>query len=585
MKLRFANLLILVVLLLLGYTDLHAQSKRRKKADKKSEKVIHSSAISDPRKSEYYLAEAQKYYILEDYAKAFVLYQKALEYDKNNAAAYYQIALIYQKSEDYDKSLVNAHRAIELVPENKYYYLLLADVYTKQNNYDSAIETYLSMLEKCKNAKEHLFELAALYIFKEKYEEAIEVYNQVEEVYGLNEQVTFQKQKLYIQTNNMEGAIGEGEKLINAFPGEAQFVVALSEILLSNGYEDKAIDYLEKFLVEYDENNPQVKLLLSEVYQKKGEYEKAYQFQKDAFANASLDLLPKLKLVNYYLQQLPNKDIEKTCNELTEILIETHPEEADVYTLAGDLNMELQKNEESVKMYRKAIDKGANSYNIWHNIIQVSLVSEKYKDVIALSEEAIELYPNQVFLYFFMGAAQMSEEQYEDAVETLEIGKTLTGKNDDLKSTINAQLGDAYNFLKEYDKSDASYDASLNYNPNNDHVLNNYSYFLSERKEKLDDALKMSSKLVKRNPDNSTFLDTHAWVLYMHGKYKDARYFIELAIENDDNVSGTIIEHYGDILFKLGEVDSAVIQWQKAKGMDESSELIDKKIADRKLYE
>ena len=83
----------------------------------------------------------------------------------------------------------------------------------------------------------------------------------------------------------------------------------------------------------------------------------------------------------------------------------------------------------------------------------------------------------------------------------------------------------------------------------NDHVLNNYSYFLSLRKEKLDLAKKMSTKLVSRNPENSTFLDTHAWVLYMREEYEEAKVYIEKALEGED-ISGTIIEHYGDILFK-----------------------------------
>ena len=90
---------------------------------------------------------------------------------------------------------------------------------------------------------------------------------------------------------------------------------------------------------------------------------------------------------------------------------------------------------------------------------------------------------------------------------------------------------------------------------------------------------------MKKNPDNATYLDTHAWVLYVQGNIEEARKFIEKAVRQSENVSGTIIEHYGDILFKLGDVDGAMRQWQKAKGMDESSDLLDKKIADRQLYE
>ena len=200
-------------------------------------------------------------------------------------------------------------------------------------------------------------------------------------------------------------------------------------------------------------------------------------------------------------------------------------------------------------------------------------------------EKALELFPNQAGICWFLGTAYLVEKDYESAVEVLEQGKKLSGVNEELKSYFNAQLGDTYNNLKNYKKSDESYEAALAYNPDNDHVLNNYSYFLSLRKEKLDLAKKMSTKLVMRNPENATYLDTHAWVLFMKGEYKDAKIYIEKAVNSNDELSGTIIEHYGDILFKLGDVDSAVKQWQKAKGMDETSELIDKKIADRKLYE
>jgi tetratricopeptide (TPR) repeat protein len=210
---------------------------------------------------------------------------------------------------------------------------------------------------------------------------------------------------------------------------------------------------------------------------------------------------------------------------------------------------------------------------------------ERYQDAIKDGEQALELFPNQAGICWFLGTAYLVQKDYEAAVEVLERGKKLSGANGELKSFFNAQLGDTYNNLGKYKNSDDCYEAALAYDPDNDHVLNNYSYFLSLRKEKLDLAKKMSAKLVARNPEDATYLDTHAWVLYVRGEFEEAKVYIEKAVNSDDDLSGTIIEHYGDILFKLGDVDSAVKQWQKAKGMDETSELIDKKIADRKLYE
>ena len=104
------------------------------------------------------------------------------------------------------------------------------------------------------------------------------------------------------------------------------------------------------------------------------------------------------------------------------------------------------------------------------------------------------------------------------------------------------------------------------------------------RNDKMDLAEKMSARLAKDNPMNSTFLDTHAWVLFVKGKYREAKKVIEKAIDLG-NARAVHFEHYGDILYKIGDIENAVLQWQKAKGMDSNLHLIDKKIADKKLYE
>jgi Tfp pilus assembly protein PilF len=145
-------------------------------------------------------------------------------------------------------------------------------------------------------------------------------------------------------------------------------------------------------------------------------------------------------------------------------------------------------------------------------------------------------------------------------------------------------LGDAYNATKDYPKSDKAYDDALSFNPDNATILNNYSYYLALRKENLEKAEKMSSTLIKNNPDNPTFLDTHAWVLYVRQKYKEAKKVIERAISTG-KANAAHVEHYGDILYQLGEVDNAVKQWEKARGMNAKSEILNKKIANRKIYE
>src|SRR5690606_7922703 len=167
--------------------------------------------------------------------------------------------------------------------------------------------------------------------------------------------------------------------------------------------------------------------------------------------------------------------------------------------------------------------------------------------------------------------------------KALEFGKKLTAGVPELETQFNLQLGDAYNSLKQYEKSNKAYEAVLETDPSNVHVLNNYSYFLSVRNQDLPKAREMAEKLVKIAPEESTYLDTYAWVLYKMKDYETAKTYLEKALQTTQD--GTVIEHYGDVLFQLGNKEEALAQWQKAKKAGGASDLIDKKIRDKKLYE
>jgi predicted negative regulator of RcsB-dependent stress response len=98
----------------------------------------------------------------------------------------------------------------------------------------------------------------------------------------------------------------------------------------------------------------------------------------------------------------------------------------------------------------------------------------------------------------------------------------------------------------------------------------------------LERAESLSGRLVKAQPKNGTFLDTHAWVLFTREKYTEALRFIELAVGSGE-ANAVHLEHYGDILFRLGRTDDAVRQWEKALSMNSQNEVLRKKILNRRL--
>ena len=86
-------------------------------------------------------------------------------------------------------------------------------------------------------------------------------------------------------------------------------------------------------------------------------------------------------------------------------------------------------------------------------------------------------------------------------------------------------------------------------------MLNNYAYYLSEDGGDLDRAASMSLKTIKAEPNNSTYLDTYAWILYLQGRYEEARIYIDMAVKNlnPDEDNTTITDHQKSIYLKLGE--------------------------------
>ena len=95
----------------------------------------------------------------------------------------------------------------------------------------------------------------------------------------------------------------------------------------------------------------------------------------------------------------------------------------------------------------------------------------------------------------------------------------------------------------------------------------------------------MIVKALSKSPLNPSYLDTYAWILFQSGQYSKAKEQIEIAIENGGSMSGTVIEHYGDILIKLGDTVGAIEQWEIAKGLGDTSGIIEKKIKEKAYYE
>lgn len=576
---------ILFLGLSLGFLSAFAQLDSRKKSTNVSEAVRLVEAEAN-------FTEGEKYFLLEDYSKALLYFLKASDLNPRSAATFFKLAEVLAKGkgeDDLKNAAINIEQAIKLDKKNPFYYLSAVGIYNGQGEFSKSAATLETLLKEVPGMEEQLYELAAIYMFDKRDAEALRTYERAESVFGINETSSLQKQRIFLEQGKTDDAIAEGERLIKAFPDEERYVLALAELLAQNKQRNAAIEIVEKYLIENPESI-NAKMQLVGFYRDNGEEEKSKTLVRKIFADKNAQAANKIVMLGALQSDLaqrkqlkqPVEDLEKFVVELFHQLSGQYPDDGNLHMVGGDIFLTIDQPEMAKNEFSKAVRFGVSSFDAWQNLLYLETEMNQLDSVITHADAALEYFPNQAMVFYFKGFAHLRKREYNYAVNSLEQAKKLSGSSLGLLIELNTWLGDSYQALKLYEKSSKAYDEVLLASPDNDIVLNNYSYYLALRKADLEKAEKMSSQLVKAHPANASYLDTHAWVLYAREKYREAKKYIEKAIQAGD-ASATLYEHYGDILFKLGEVDDAVVQWKKAKLLDQKNEAIEKKIANRKI--
>jgi tetratricopeptide (TPR) repeat protein len=561
----------------LGTAEVFSQDKVTRKEKRVQDKNIKGDRL---------FVEGQRYMMLEEFDKAYFYFEKALQFKPDEPAINFKLAEILARANQSDKALEYGMKAVEGDPNNKYYHLLIAEVYSKQNKPQKAAAVLESLMSNSESSQHYILDLASMYLNAQDFDNALAALDQAEEYYGVVEQLTVQKQRIYLRKNNLEKALEEGKKLIDAHPGNSEYVLALVEILYNNGRTDDALALVQESLQQYP-NQPDLQLGAYTLYKEKNDRKKALKHLRLAFDNPDLEGEIKAKTYADILQEIKTNDRDRLLDELQGMMMEHHPNDPAVLTVLGDRMLSLDKKERALDFYTHAVAVKQDDPHVMQSVITLKFeLAENFQEVERYTAMGVDEFPDKAEFWFFDGTAKLAQKKYGEAKESLGKAEKLNkGKNKNLDQLIYGQLGDTYHGLGEEEKAYEAYDKGLAINPNDEHILNNYAYFLSLSKIKLDKARQMSEKLVRRFPSNATYLDTHAWVLFQLEEFEAAKTYMERALEAESNPSGIMYEHYGDILYQLGKKNEAVKYWKKAEGKEEVTELLAQKIKNKTYYE
>lgn len=512
------------------------------------------------------------------------IFRECLKIDPNSSAVKYELGNIYRFNGMYDNALKYAKDCANQDVKNEWYQLLYIECLHNKRQYAAAADIYSRLVKNYPERPEFYEGLAAEYMYGGNYDKSYKTYDDIEKRFGKNEVFTLNKIKLLKQQKKTGEAEAELKSLIQTDPTEARYYTYLAEFYQETSQNDKAIATYEQIL-KIDPNNPMVHLALADYYKQQNNKEKFNQEVKTAFENPDLDVDAKLKiLISYYEYTEQYPEYIPQAYELCEIMVKIHPSAAESHSIYADFLARDKKMKEACIEYSKAARLDKSRFKIWNKVMYMQYDLGQFDSLGVYSAEAMELFPNQPNPYFFNGVANLQLKQYQKAVSALHDGLEFVYNDNALLMQFYANLGDAYNYLKEYDKSDKTFDDALKVDPDNTYILNNYAYFLSLRKQNLEKAEKFSRRSNELSPNNRSYIDTYGWILYQLGKYQEAEEWLGRAAKIGAK-NAVILEHYGDALYKVNKKEEAVSYWKEAKAAGQGSELLDKKIAEKKLYE
>jgi tetratricopeptide (TPR) repeat protein len=544
-------------------------------------------APEQQRKYDYFFLEAARLKIQKDYDAAFDLLQHCLTINPNASSALYELAQYYLFLKQMPQGQAALEKAVENDPGNYWYSQGLANLYQQQDETEKATKLLESMSVRFTDKLDPLYALLDIYNRQEQYDKVIATLNRIEGKMGKSEQLSMEKFRIYLQMKDNKNAFHEIESLVAEYPMDSRYQVVLGDVYMQNGKKEEAYNMYRKVL-DAEPDNAMAMYSLASYYEATGQKE-LYQQQMDTLLlNKKVPSETKLNVMRQFVVQneQDGKDSTRVINLFNRIL-EQEPDDAGIPMLYSQYLLSKGMNKEAFPVLRQVLAIDPTNTAARMMLLGEAVRKEDYNDVINLCEAGVETNPEMLEFYFYLAIAYNQAERTDDVISICR--KALTQITADSKKEVVSDfysiLGDAYHTKKLNTEAYAAYDSALVYNPSNIGALNNYAYYLSVERRNLDKAEEMSYKTVKAEPNNATYLDTYAWILFEKGNYAEARLYIDDAMKNDGGKSDVIVEHCGDIYYMTGDADKALEYWKQALEIGSKSKTLKQKIQKKKYID
>lgn len=547
---------------------------------------------------DYFMAEAAKSRMQGQWSKAMELYSHCLQIDSCSAEALYQLGRISFYLRQDSAGLEYLHKAVDLDPDNTYYIEPLAAILLRQGCEDDALPLLEHISKLQSNRSDVLSHLASIYSKTGRLEDAISTLDRLEMLEGKMSQLSNEKFSLYMEMGDSVKAFAELQSLCDEYPADLSYKIDMAYCYQQLGDYEKALQMYDEVRA-IDPANVPLQMAMLDYYLSQG-MDSLYDATRDSILYApETETAKRVVLIQQMVQRMSpdSADTEQIIKRFEGVLQldSTNVELLTMYAAFLDYRQKPQEMIQSVMSRVLLVEPDNEMATQW--LLQYYASRKDYFSLEEICRRGVNYHPKDLVYPYFLGMIMLERNNNAEALEVLDRGIRLRSEDTRLALVSDAFTvkGDVFYKMGKHADAFLQYDSALVYNKDNVLCLNNYAYYLSLRNEYLDKAEEMSYRTIKAEPDNRTYLDTYAWILFMQAKYEQAQEHMDKVVPRDSSeqflmtdlyTSTAILEHAGDIAWMNGDAERATYLWQLAvrRGDDEVTPILRKKAKKRKYY-
>lgn len=509
-------------------------------------------------KFNYIFQEAMRQKLANKYDAAIDLFDYCHQLDPESGAVLYELAELYRYAKNDTLAIKALEKACRLYPNNYWYKNHLVTLYLDNRRNDEALQCVEDMARLFPEKGEVLGMLLELYEKKNDYANMVKVLDKIEVKEGKSEKLSMEKFRLFLQMNDEARAFEEMRNLADEYPNDLRYQVVIGDLYLDAGKKEEALKQFQMVEAQDPEN---VTLLLSmaNFYNQEGDTAHYQDYLTRLLTNKDVDDATRVRMLGVLVRENLTTNADPTqLLSLFDKVLQQPQEQTDILELKVRYMVTKRMPADEVKPYLKQmLDIDPENDMARQQLLKYAVEENDHQSIVNICKPAVEYNADSPVFYFYMGVEYYLIDEKEKSMDALRSGLNRVENEMDeenrfkIRTHSYALLGDIYHQLGQDDKAFQAYDSCLIYNKNDAMVLNNYAYYLSLKKKDLQRAEEMSRLSNELEPDNSTYLDTYAWVLFQQKRYDEAKQYMDKVVElmerDGEEMSDDVLLHIKQI--------------------------------------